>query len=120
MQWVQRNRSRRADRATATGTLILEFARSLGEPQGELRQAVIDSLTRIVDAEFVENCRLQLRPGGLVSVQVLEPARLVLIKRKWSGSLHKALHKLGVRQVIFELGDGGMKLPQPMPSISQG
>lgn len=111
LQWVQRNRSRFYSESTrSAGTLVLEFARSLGDQHGEQLQQIATQLAEFVDADFADHCRIRISAAGVLTIAAIEPGRLPFLRRKWQGRIRKALNHKGIQRVVFEFSDAGIRI----------
>ncbi|MBI1826970.1 MAG: hypothetical protein HY287_08315 [Planctomycetes bacterium] len=119
LTWIQKNRGPRADRARPASTLVLEFARVLGERHANVLQPVAEAVGEIVDRRFCEQCRLLDVQGGVLRFGVKEANLVPIMRMKWSEPIRSAFAArrshppLKVREVRFEFSTGGLSIPSP-------
>lgn len=118
LAWIQRNRSPRPERARSASTLVLEFARELGERQANVLQPLADCIAQIVDPQFRSLCRLLDLQNGLLRFTVADAGLAAIMRMKWTEPILQALTarrarpSFRVREVRFEFGTAGMAIPQ--------
>src|SRR5262245_2495645 len=108
LNWVQKNRGPRPERARPASTLVLEFARELGERYANVLQPLAECIAQIVDRRFRENCRLLDLSCGVLRFAVDDANLVPIMRMKWSVSILAALTArrnrtaFNVQQVRFE------------------
>jgi hypothetical protein len=119
LSWIQKNRGPRADRARPASTLVLEFARVLGERHANVLQPVAEAVAQVVDGRFREQCRLLDVQGGVLRFAVKDASLVPIMRMKWAEPIRSAFASrrnhppLKIREVRFEFGTVGIAIPNP-------
>ncbi len=109
LKWVQANRAEKS-RACAAGDLVKRVAEQVLQGAYGAAEDAAGRLSEIVDDEFREHCRVVECRGGVLRINVDEPAWGYVMRQRWSSRIRQVLG-YRVKNVLFEYGDTGVRIP---------